>query len=245
MTLFAALFAGLTVYLAAPGVARSPTVCSGRELPRWLRPRPDALRPRLRLTVGAGAGLVGYLLAEPLGPLAVVIGGVVLATTTVVLGHLEPPSVQRARDQRIQDLPEALDLLGSCLASGLPLRRAVREVAAVTTGPVGEDLKHVVSLVDVGVGERPAWLTVAKRSEWAATARDIARAADSGTGLQDVLVHHALRARKQAQAARQQRARTLGVRSVWPLMLCFLPAFVVLGIVPTVGSMVTRVLRLE
>lgn len=246
MTLLALIFAGLAAHLALPGPPRATAGAPGPSLPDWLRPREDALRARTRRIAGAGTGLVAYLLADGLGAFpALGIGAAVAMATVVALGRLEPPAVQRAREQRVQDLPEALDLLGACLASGLPLRRAAREVAAVVSGPVQQDLSLVVSLVDVGVGERPAWLSVADRCGWAGIGRDIARAADTGTGLRGALERHAERARRNARAARQERARTLGVRSVWPLMVCFLPAFVCLGIVPTVGSMVLRILQVE
>lgn len=243
MTLLALIFAGMAAQLALPGRPSATARGPGRRLPGWLLPREDALRARTRWLAGAGTGLVAYFLAEGLGALpALGIGGAIAITTTVGLGRLEPPAAQRARDRRVQDLPEVLDLLGACLASGLPLRRAAREVAAVVSGPIREDLSRVVSLVDVGVGERQAWLSVADRAGWAGIGRDIARAAETGTGLRGALDRHAARARRNAQAARQERARTLGVRSVGPLMVCFLPAFLCLGIVPTVGSMALRVL---
>lgn len=245
MTLLAVLFAGVAVLIAVPRPPRLRPRAPAAHLPSWLRPRDDALSARTRWLAGAGAGLLVYFLAEPLGPLALIAGIGVTAGTAAVLGRLEPPAVQRTRERRVQDLPEALDLLGACLGSGLPLRRAVREVGGVTPGPIGEDLALVVSLVDVGVAERPAWLAIADRPGWEGIGRDIARAADSGTGLRSALAKHAERARRNAHAARQAKARTLGVRSVWPLMLCFLPAFVCLGIVPTVGSMVLRILQFE
>lgn len=242
MTLFALLLAGVAAVLAFPAQPRAAPTGLGVSLPRWVRPREDALGPRLRWSVGFGLGLVVYFLTEPLGiVVAVLTGGTVAAATAVGLGRLEPPASQKLRERRVQDLPEALDLLAACLAAGLPLRRAVREVAAVVSGPIRDDLVLVISLVDVGVGERQAWSVIADRAGWAGIGRDIARAAEAGTGLRGVLERYAERARRNAQAARQQRARTLGVRSVWPLMLCFLPAFVCLGIVPTVGSMVVRI----
>lgn len=246
MVLFALLLAGVAAYLAFPARPRAAPAGSQLRIPDWLRARDDALRSRTRWLAGIAVGLVAYFLAESFGgAIAVLCGGALAIATAVGLGRLEPPAVQKARERRVQDLPEALDLLAACLVAGLPLRRAVREVAAVVRGPVRDDLALVVSLVDVGVSERRAWSAIADRAGWAGVGRDIARAAEAGTGLRGVLVRYAERARRNAQAARQQRARTLGVRSVWPLMLCFLPAFVCLGVVPTVGSMVVRIIGLE
>ncbi|MCW2777557.1 MAG: hypothetical protein JWN17_1282, partial [Frankiales bacterium] len=41
-------------------------------------------------------------------------------------------------------------------------------------------------------------------------------------------------ARAEARSAAEQRARRAGVLAVAPLGLCFLPAFVLLGVVPVV-----------
>jgi pilus assembly protein TadC len=244
MELLALGLAGWAAHLAVPGPPRTvEPPPRGWTRPRWLQPRPDAMSARLRWGLGVAAGALAYLLGEGMGVLpALLIGVVVAAGIGIGLGRIEPGSAQRAREQRIRDLPHTLDLLAGCLSCGLPLRRAVREVAAATPGVVGEDLGLVVGLVDVGVSERAAWLRLAERPAWTGIARDVGRAAEAGSGLQGVLARHAERARRNAQAHRQQRARTLGVRSVLPLMTCFLPAFVVIGIVPSVGSIMVRVL---
>jgi pilus assembly protein TadC len=54
---------------------------------------------------------------------------------------------------------------------------------------------------------------------------------------------HAAAARERRRAALQQAARAVGVRSVLPLTTCFLPAFLLLGIVPTVASAVLHAFR--
>jgi hypothetical protein len=42
--------------------------------------------------------------------------------------------------------------------------------------------------------------------------------------------------RRRRRAAAEQRARSVGVRAAAPLGLCFLPAFVLIGVVPSVVS---------
>lgn len=243
MELFALIFAGWAAFAATAAPPRSgPVKRVVRPVPAWLKPRPDAWSARMRWGLGATAGLMAYLFGSGFG----VIGGLVIGLVVTVgigwgLGRVEPPAAQRAREQRVRDLPHALELLGGCLACGLPLRRAVREVADAMTGPVADDLGLVVGLVDVGVDERIAWNRLAERPGWAGIARDIGRAAEAGSGLGQVLDRYTERARRAAQAMRQQRARTLGVRSVWPLMICFLPGFVLIGIVPSVGSIIARI----
>ena len=46
-----------------------------------------------------------------------------------------------------------------------------------------------------------------------------------------------------AHGTAQARARKAGVSSVVPLMVCFLPAFILIGVVPIVGGVASRVLQ--
>ena len=52
----------------------------------------------------------------------------------------------------------------------------------------------------------------------------------------EALSRHAAAAREARRTVLVVRARSVGVRSVLPLMTCFIPAFLLLGVVPTVAS---------
>ncbi|NHB85425.1 hypothetical protein G7085_14540 [Tessaracoccus sp. HDW20] len=70
-------------------------------------------------------------------------------------------------------------------------------------------------------------------------ARDVARAERSGTALADVLRTHAEDARRDCHDEAQKAARRVGVRSVVPLMVCFLPAFILVGVVPIIAGLLS------
>jgi pilus assembly protein TadC len=59
---------------------------------------------------------------------------------------------------------------------------------------------------------------------------------ESGTMMVEALRRHAAAAREARRADQVIRARSVGVRSVLPLMICFIPSFLLLGVVPTVVS---------
>lgn len=75
-----------------------------------------------------------------------------------------------------------------------------------------------------------------------ALARTMIRAAQSGAPVADVLTRLADDARRTAQATASAAARRVGVHAVAPLGLCFLPAFVFLGIVPMVAGLAGQIL---
>jgi pilus assembly protein TadC len=109
-------------------------------------------------------------------------------------------------------------------------------------GPVAEDLGRVNALTALGVGDAEAWRALASHPQLGAAAADLARSVESGTLLVEGLRQHAVSARRQRRAALEVAARGVGVRSVLPLMCCFIPAFVLLGVVPSVASALARAL---
>ncbi|MET1007505.1 MAG: type II secretion system F family protein [Propionibacteriaceae bacterium] len=211
---------------------------------RWPggRSRPDAAPFRRRLATGLVAGtavgVTGQAVGGESGWLAWVAAPVVTVVLVVVLGRLEPAAVKRRRRRLVLDLPQALELLSAGLAAGMPLRQATTAVAESFDGPVAEDLGRVLALVNLGVADAEAWRVLRDQPLWTAAAVDLARSVESGTMMVDVLAHHANDARTRRRADLEVRARAVGVRSVLPLMCCFLPAFMLLGVIPTVASAV-------
>ena len=60
------------------------------------------------------------------------------------------------------------------------------------------------------------------------------RSAETGTALAESLDRLSADARRDRALALQSRARSVGVQAAGPLGLCFLPAFMLVGVVPTV-----------
>lgn len=235
LTVLAAGWAALAVWLMiSPGRARFPGAAPVTE-------RPDAgvLGVRVRLPVACGPALVALLIVPaPVWvrlPLAAGIGVAVF----VGLGMIGP-------DHRVEEAirrayaPEACMLLAAAVEAGVPLGAALWAVAPRFSGVVGSDLRRVMAGIDIGLAEREAWAVLADSPVWRRACLDIGRVAGSGAAVAPVLRRHSEDLVDAARQARLQRARRVGVRSVFPLTLCFLPAFVLVGVVPTVGGMVMR-----
>jgi pilus assembly protein TadC len=213
----------------------------------WQLPpaRPDAAPLRRRVLVASGAALASGLALGGLGApelLGWAVTPFLALTGVVVLGRLEPSVARERRTRLIIDLPQALELLSACLAAGMPLRQATRAVAAAFDGPVSDDLGQLLVLVDLGTSDADAWRSLRGNPQWGAAAGDLARSVESGTMMVEVLMHHARASRDLRRAALEVKAKAVGVRSVLPLMTCFLPAFLLVGVVPTVASAVINAL---
>ncbi len=189
------------------------------------------------LACGLAGAAVALLVPLPVG-LAAGVALVVLGPR--VLTRLEPRSVRDERERLLADLPLLLDLLSSCLAGGAALPEAARAVAAAVPGPAGARLGSVASMLAVGAPPSEAWgaLSAGRQDDpLAPAARALARAADGGAPVAGAVARMATEARAEARSAAEQAARRVGVLVVAPLGLCFLPAFVLLGVVPVVAGL--------
>jgi pilus assembly protein TadC len=185
----------------------------------------------------AGAGIDGWL-----GRVIWFVLPVVAATGVLVLGWIEPRSARRRRRQLIMEVPQALEIIAACLGAGLPARTACAAVVRTFEGAVADDLGQVLALQQLGVPDVAAWRTLHDHPQLGLAAADLARSAESGISMVEGLRHHAAAAREARRSELQVRARTVGVRSVLPLMMCFIPSFLLLGIVPAVVSAVFHAL---
>lgn len=227
--------------MARPDGSRSAALWLG--LPRWLvGPRPVTWRVRVLSAAGA-AGCVLVMLGGTVGTVVAIAAGMGVA---IGVAHLPDQAHRRRQLQLAKELPTAVELLAAMVAAGAPLRRAAAEVAAVSPPQTGEVLAMVVAHTDVGVSDERAWRLLAERGDWsggwAAIGRDLARSAGTGAGVSSVLVTHAREARRRRQEQLEAAAKAVGVRSVVPLMACFLPAFVAVGVVPIIAGTILRAL---
>lgn len=213
----------------------------------------SSARPRQRTTrtsrwSGPGAscafaGLAALLLVG--GAAGVVLGLAVALGGPHALGRLEPRAARETRERIAADLPLALDLLSACLTGGAALPDAVRVVGGALAGPVGRRLVAVAAALDVGTPPVQAWagLTGGDPDGFVAAAvRVLGRAGDGGTPVAAAVARLAGEAREDRRAQGLAAAERAGVLAVAPLGLCFLPAFVLLGVVPVVVGLVTPLL---
>ncbi|MBK8461030.1 MAG: type II secretion system F family protein [Micropruina sp.] len=217
--------------------------------PPWLRPHPEALGAGLRLSMGVLTGLV-VLLAQG-GLVGLVVGVLLGGGVHVGLGRL-PTGAQGDRRRRlVAALPGACILLAVGVEAGMPLRNVVALVATSLDGPLAAELRRVDALVQLGVSDADAWreLLLGERDQLGAIAPELvplakalARSADSGTALAGMLRQQAADASRLARSRAEADARKVGVRTVLPLMLCFLPAFFLVGVVPIIGGVVSALL---
>ncbi|HEY2174437.1 MAG TPA: type II secretion system F family protein [Mycobacteriales bacterium] len=150
---------------------------------------------------------------------------------------------RRRRAARDRMLPSTLDLLAVGLHAGLAFGTAAEVVATARGGPLADDLARVASLIRLGAAPTAAWADYAADPVWGVVARAVARSADSGNTLAATMERVAEDRRAEAVQRGEGAARRASVIAMAPLGLCFLPAFVSLGVIPVVIGLAAGALR--
>jgi len=146
----------------------------------------------------------------------------------------------------------AFDLFAVCLRAGLPIGGAARTVAGSAPTSLAGPLSEVADLLDLGADPDSAWSVLnvlhdsgkhgAAQQHLDALASMARRSSRAGSSLAAGLVELADDTRRQAHDAATAAAERAGVAISGPLGLCFLPAFICLGIVPVVIGLASTVL---
>ncbi len=137
-------------------------------------------------------------------------------------------------DQAARQLPAAADLLAACLAAGAAPGAAADAVGRTLGGPLGGALRRVAAEVRLGGDPAQCWGRLGELPGAYDLGRWMARA--STTGVPPVAAVSRLAAEYRAERSRSAgaRARRASVLATAPLGLCFLPAFLAVGVVPVV-----------
>jgi hypothetical protein len=215
------------------GVASSGEARAAGRPGRWWR------LDRMRLV----AGLAGVAVALVVGGwVGLVVGVVAAVAVDRWVRRLEPRAVRVARLRAQADLPFALDLMAATLLAGAPPSGACVAVGEALGGPLGERLSRVGRALALGTPTAEAWEAVRDLPSGGRLAATAVRASRSGAAFGGALVRLAADLRAVRLAELESAGQRAGVLVVLPLGLCFLPAFVLGGLVPIVISMLGRLL---
>lgn len=187
-------------------------------------------------------GVVVSGLAVVAGGFAAVVGGVAAAALVLPLRRRRAAAARTSAALE-HDLTRAAGLLAACLDAGAAPVDAVLVVAEVLDGPGAGLLARVGCALRLGVEPATAWSPATACAGVAGRlARACVRAAETGAPLAATVAALADDEQERARWRAEAAARRAGVRVVGPLAACFLPAFVLLGVVPVVASVASDLL---
>ena len=140
-------------------------------------------------------------------------------------------------------LAGAWELLAACLRAGMPVPVAVRAVAEGLDAPAGPALRRTAELLALGADPTQAWRPALECTATARLAKAARRSGRSGSALAESLVRLAAEVRAGARERSEARAQRAGVLIAAPLGLCFLPAFLAIGVVPVLIGLAAGLVR--
>ncbi|MBI3212793.1 MAG: type II secretion system F family protein [Mycobacterium sp.] len=138
----------------------------------------------------------------------------------------------------------ALDIFAVCLSAGLAVATAARATAPCAPPAMAHILMRAADLLALGADPAIAWSQAPDEDidEQCLTLLRLARrSAASGSALADAVAELATDAREHAGHSAAAAAERASVVIAGPLGVCFLPAFVCLGIIPVVAGLATDV----
>lgn len=133
-----------------------------------------------------------------------------------------------------RQLPLAADLLAACIAAGAGPVTAAQAVGEALGGPVGEGLARGAAEVRLGAEPATAWRRLASTPGAAALAALLERADVSGLPTAGPVARLAADTRAEWARTATARVRRAAVMVTAPVGLCFLPAFIAVGVLPIV-----------
>ena len=235
MTALLVAVAALALVVGRRGVRRRLGAIRPRDDP------PDAgagRRIRLLWALTAGLAVTGFLgtwWGVPVG------AGAAVATDRW-LRRREPARVRQERLAAAADLPLGADLLAAALRAGAPVDRAAAAVAEALDGPLGVRLGRTARSLRLGADPAQAWGHLSGIAGADRLVAAAVRSSASGGALAGALGRLADDLRADRAVAVEAAAQRAGVLIVLPLGLCFLPAFLLAGLVPVLVAVLGDVL---
>ncbi|MFN2519321.1 MAG: type II secretion system F family protein [Jatrophihabitantaceae bacterium] len=148
---------------------------------------------------------------------------------------------RRARASPDRALALTLDLAAAALRVGAPVASALALAAPAAGSARQAALAGVASLLRLGADPEEAWNGVAGDDVLAPVAHAACRSANSGIRLACGFEQVGADVRSQVRAAAEARAHRAAVLAMAPLGLCFLPAFVCLGVAPVIIGIAKKI----
>ena len=180
-------------------------------------------------------------LAAIAGVLLLVNGQLLLAVIAAGALYFLPDywllSTRDKRQTEIQsDAADVIDQMTICVEAGLGLDAAIARVASTTEGPLTDELRHTMSDIRAGVPRSQALRALSDRvqiPEIRQLVSALLQAQKHGIPMADTLRIQSSQMRLKRTQRTEERAAKLTVKMLFPIMVCFLPVFMIIILTPS------------
>jgi tight adherence protein C len=171
-------------------------------------------------------------------------GQVLLAVIAAALLFFLPDywvvSLRDKRQTAIQaDAADTIDQLTICVEAGLGFDAALARVAATTEGPLTDELRHTMSDIQAGVPRSQALRALSDRAqiiEIRQLVTALLQAQKHGVPMAETLRIQSAEMRLKRKQRTEEKAAKLTVKMLFPIIVCFMPVFMIISVVPALIS---------
>jgi tight adherence protein C len=137
------------------------------------------------------------------------------------------------------DAADTIDQLTICVEAGLGFDAALARVAATTEGPLTEELRHTMSDIRAGVPRAQSLRALADRAqiiEIRQLVSALLQAQKHGVPMAETLRIQSAEMRLKRKQRTEEKAAKLAVKMLFPIIVCFMPVFLIIIMVPAIIS---------
>lgn len=232
--------AGWLLLPVRPDAARYDPVTQATPVGSGRHPAGQPSSPGWHLVLSLTAGLVAGLLVG--GGLV----GTFLVATVVAFGtrrfltRSAGAGDRREHEAATRELPHLIGLLSAGLRAGAAPPAALEAACRALPGPAADLMADLRPRLVWGADPAEVWADLGDDPVLGPLGRTLARAHETGASVAEGIDALAGNLAAEARATVEDRARAVGVRAALPLGVCLLPAFLLLGIVPSVAGLVSQ-----
>lgn len=147
-------------------------------------------------------------------------------------------SAVRSRQRKIiKSLPDAMDLITTCVEAGLGLDAALTKVSEQMKGPLAKELSQMLLEVGMGRLRREALTDLGQRTgvhELISFVNAVIQAEQLGVSIGHVLKVQSDQMRTHRRQRAEQLAHEAPIKMMFPLVMCIFPAFMLVILGPAV-----------
>jgi tight adherence protein C len=143
--------------------------------------------------------------------------------------------VKARQKQVLRAMPDAMDLITTCVEAGLGLDAALARVAEKSSGPLAAELSHMLRDVAMGKMRREAMTELDERigvEELSSFITSVIQAEQLGVGIAQVLRVQSDQLRTRRRQRAEQAAHEAPIKMLFPLVLFIFPAFLIVILGP-------------
>ena len=201
----------------------------GLDLPRLLG---------IKITLAALGALVPLVYGR-------IVRGVVAAAVLFFLPDYWVLTVRDSRQTQMRaDVADVIDQMTICVEAGLGLDAAIARVAATSDGPLTNELRRTLSDIRAGVPRAQALRALADRAQIMEIRQLVTALLQSqkhGVAMAETLRIQSSQMRLKRTQRTEEKAAKLTVKMLFPIILCFVPVFMIVVVVPSFISLTQAV----